>query len=231
MTRAERGRVIAEVVLVFLGILAAFSLESWRDDRRERGRELQLLSEMVSEFEGAQTEAEKLLANHEVSLEQFNALHRLFRSSQAVLYPDSTLALTVRLWTVATLQPEMPTYQSVVSTEGLARISDDELRSALRSFELAAASNREYDEFLRQYDIHVLTEVLSTRLPAFTFIFQDGDYGGPMRPDVSDLAGDIEFRNLIATRANSEAVLIGRRSRFIEAAQEVRRLLELETSL
>ena len=230
MTRADRARVLAEVALVFLGILAAFSLESWRDDRRELERELQLLSEMVSEFESAQAEAETLLANHEASVEQFTALHLLFRSSQAALYPDSALDLTTRLWVVATLQPEMPTYESVRSAGGLARISDDELRRALRSFELAAAENREYDEFLREYDIHVLTEVLSARLPAFTYLFEDGDYGGVMRPDVRELATDIEFRNLIATRAASEAVLIRRRSRFIDAARDVSRLLARETS-
>ena len=59
--KGHRARVLAEVVLVFLGILAAFSLESWWADRQERERESALLSAVVAEFEAAGAEAASLL--------------------------------------------------------------------------------------------------------------------------------------------------------------------------
>lgn len=225
-----RARVLAEVVLVFLGILAAFSLESWRDGRRDRARELALLADMVSEFAAAEQEAEELLEQHRQIRDALDELHRLFRTSEASLHPDSTLDLTIALWSVASFQPEMPSYEYLVASEGLALVRSDSLRAALGSFALVRARNRQYDDFWRDYDVQVLTPILSARLPIFSLIFGDGDRGGALRPDVRALASDLEFRNLMALRRNSEAVLADRRARLVDSIREVRRLLDREVS-
>lgn len=227
---ATRVRVLAEVALVFLGILAAFALEGWREDRRDRAREVGLLTEMVAEFAAAEAQGESLLAGHLDRRARIVELHRLLRTDEASLYPDSTLDLTLALWEVAAFQPEMPAYQSLVNADGLAFVRDDSLRTALRAYELIAGANREYDDFWREHDVNVLTPVLGARLPVFAWIFGDGDHGGELRPSIDDLAADMEFRNLIGLRSTAEGVLIQRRTDLVEAIREVRRLLSIELS-
>ena len=219
-------RVLAEVVLVFLSILAAFSLETWRVDRGEIDRELIILAGMVPEFEAAEAEASDLLEDHLVSRAQFVELHRLLHSGDGVLYPDSTLALTERLWTVSAFRPQMPVYENLLSSDGLGFIRSDSLRTALRGYELTVRANRDWDDYLRAYDEGLMVETLASRLPLFTWAFEDDDFGGPLRPDVAELSMDMEFRNLIAIRANAAAVLVDRRSNLIDRLQEVRRLLD-----
>jgi hypothetical protein len=225
-----RVRLLAEVVLVFLGIVAAFSLESWRTDRAEEERELAVLEGVVPEFAAAETEATALRTVHEHSRDAFIELHRLLRTGEGELYPDSTLNLTIRLWTVGPLDLEMPVYENLLSTTGFGVVRNDSLRLALRTYELAAGANRDWDDFLRAYDQNLMTATLGSRLPAFAWIMGDPDFGGPLRPEIATLASDMEFRNLIAIRTNGETQLIRLRTEVVGAIREVRRLLDAELS-
>lgn len=217
--------VAVEILLVFVGILAAFALESWWAGRSEHARELSYLEGMAGEFQTAEAELRELREGHQAEARRFEELHRLLRTGEGEAHPDSVLALANHLWTVSVYSPQMPVYQNLLETTGLSLIEDQELRRALTAYELVVDSNAQWDDYLVAFDRDLLVATLGPRLPFFADVFEDGDFGGELRPDIRDLAADMELRNIIAIRAFGERTLTQRRTELIEAVQDVRRLI------
>jgi hypothetical protein len=214
--------------LVFVGILAAFALDSWWAQRGEHELEAAYLTGLRSDFATAEAEVDRLLERHRLADSQFTELHRLLRSGEGAEYPDSVVSLTHGLWSTWVYTPRLPTYENLLATVGLEILESEQLRQALMAYALSVDYNAGWDRFLIAFDQNRMMAMLAPRVPFFDYVFEDGDAGGRLRPDVNELAKDLEFRNLIAIRAYGERELIKRRSDLRETILDVRKLLDAE---
>lgn len=217
---------LAEVLLVFMGILAAFALDSWWARRGDRALEATYIVGLQSDFATAEAEVDELLDLHRLADRRFTELHRLLQSGEGLAYPDSVIGLSHALWMASVYTPRLPTYENLLGTVGLGILESRELRQALVAYQLAVDYNAQWDEFLIAFDQNRMMAMLGPRVPFFDQVFQDGDAVGPLRPDVGALAKDLEFRNLIAIRALGERELIERRSELRTTIVDVRKLLD-----
>jgi hypothetical protein len=222
------SRIAAEVVLVFIGILVAFTLDSWWADRGQREREIAILKGVQTEFNFAAENIEQLIARHEKSKENFVELHRLLQSGEGIGLPERVIELSQSLWTANIYDAMMPAYQSLLDSVGLDFIRSEEFRQALIAYEIAAGRNDGWDRFLIGFDQDLGLSVLLSRLPYLVAVFEDASLEAEFVPDIKELAADLEFRNLIAVRASGEHSLLRSRKLLLEAVREVQRTISIE---
>jgi hypothetical protein len=218
---------LAEALLVFVGILAAFALESWWADRGTRALERSYVEGLQDDFEIAEAEVTRLLERHRTAEARFTELDRLLRSGEGLQQPDSVIALSHTLWSAWVYSPQLSTYENLLATTGIGVLESERLRQALVDYGSAVDYNNQWDRFLIAFDQDRMLAMLAPRVPYFAEVFGDSDSGGP-KPDVVGLAADMEFRNLIAIRASGERVLIERRTQLLKAIQEVRQIVDEE---
>lgn len=218
-------RVLVEGAVIVGSILMAFGIDAWWASQGDAALERSYLEGMQAEFEAAEAELEGLIVVHQARASGLHELHRLLRTGDGAAVPDSVIVLSHMLWRVSPFVPEMPTYQNLIESRGPSLIRDDRVREALRTYEVALGSNREWDDYLVAFDNDLMVALLVPRLPYFSEIFGDGDFGGQLRPDIDELAGDLELRNLIAIRYDGERILVARRTELVEAVRLVRQLL------
>jgi hypothetical protein len=131
--------ILAEISIVVVGILIAFSLNSWWEGRAAAEREREHLSALRDDF--AQN-AERLRAlagsQDRVSRASGDLLHAA--RGRASAPPDSVDRLMSEVFSSDRFDPVMGADENLVNSGGLAQIKDDRLRSALASFAAMVAS-------------------------------------------------------------------------------------------
>lgn len=136
-------RGLGEIGIVTIGILIAFALDAWWDNRSMARQEQVHLRALASDFQQNVDSLKKLL-----TLEQDVA-----SSSQQLLLraqgraPDSSESvsqLVSNVFSSARYRPVMGAYEALVNSAGLTLIQDDSLRAALAQF--AARVNDQYAE-------------------------------------------------------------------------------------
>lgn len=222
------SRIAAEVVLVFVGILAAFALDSWWSERNQRDREIAILLDVQTEFAATADYLERLIAYHEKSAKDFEELHGLLETGDGVAVPERVIELSHGLWEARVYDANMVAYQSLLESTGLEFIRNEEFRQALIAYEYALNRNRGWDRFLIGFDQSLGLSVLLPRVPYFDAIFEIANLDDEHPVDIDKLAGDLEFRNLIAVRTKGERDLIHLRIQLLEAVREVQRTILVE---
>ena len=222
------SRIAAEVVLVFIGILAAFWLDSWWDERAQREREVAILKGVQAEFNSAIEEIERLIAEHERARTAFIELHRLLQTGEGVNQPERVIELSHSLWTAHAYEAMMPAYRSLIDSAGLDFIRNEEFRQALTAYEIAVSRNRGWDRFLIAFDQDLGLSLLMPRLPYYISQFEGAELSAELTPDIAELANDMALRNLIAVRYSGEDRLLVWRRELLEAAREVQRTISIE---
>jgi len=133
---------LGEIGIVTVGILIAFSLDQWWDNRSLARQEQAHLRALASDFQQNVDSLKKLIV-----LEQQVAAssHELLLRAQARQSGSETLSqLFSRVFNSARYEPVMGAYEALVNSAGLTLIQDDSLRGALAQF--AARVNDQYAE-------------------------------------------------------------------------------------
>ena len=221
-------RVAVEGVVIVASILLAFGIDAWWDGLEEAELERSYLVGMESDFAEAHRELQRILPVHLAKTTGLEELNRLLSTGEGRSYPDSVIALSHLLWVVDPFDPAMPTYENLLASRGPNVVQNQDLRHALRDFESVLDTNRDWDDYLVQFDADLMVSLLVPRLPYFAEIFGESDSGGDPQPDVTTLAGDMTLRNLIAIRFSGERALVQRRQRLLERVEAVQALLATE---
>ena len=122
-----------EIAIVVAGILIAFMLDAWWEQRTSVARERAHLRAMASDF---RQNVQRL--HHHIEMEESAAkssrdLLLLARSGSAAS-PDSIWHLLGRVLTSQRFTPVMGAYEELENSGGLALLRDDSLRTALADF-------------------------------------------------------------------------------------------------
>jgi hypothetical protein len=227
MKEVRLRRLLGEVLLIVIGVLAAFALESAWNNRRDRQEERHRLTEMRSEFATSKVVLDSLAARHRDRATKIERLETLLAAAYDGMPRDSVLDLGQSLWEFNDYNPTMPAYEELLATSGLQAVHSDTLRRALFDYELALKRNTDWDEYIRSSSIASWEPFLARRMP----YLEARVATDPLRrllPDVMRLAADLEFRNLIAVRKWMEYGLSDRRDALESKVDRVIMLIDAE---
>jgi hypothetical protein len=137
--------ILAETGIVVVGILIAFSLNSWWEGRAAAEREQAHLSALRADFVQNAARLHALARSQEgVSRASGELLH--VATGHAAAKPDSVERLMSEVFSSDQFDPVMGAYENLVNSGGLTQIRDAELRSALASF-AAMVESRYAEDF------------------------------------------------------------------------------------
>jgi len=221
------GHLAAEGFFVLLGILAAFSLDSWWDGHQARQRELRYLEVMRGEFASSREMLEQLIGEHEAWSHDLERLDGFLSDDPTLVPRDSVLKLGQALWWFSDYDPAMPTYDELLRASGLQSISDDQIRTAFFRYELALRRNRDIDQWIRGSAMASWEPLLAGLIPDLEGQ-PPSDPLGRLMPPVAVLSRNLAFRNLIAERKQLEDELVQERGRLEQAVDEVLDLIDRE---
>jgi hypothetical protein len=218
-------RVAIEVVTIVASILLAFAIDAWWQERGERNREAALIEELIIEFDEAEALLRELISYHRSNTLKFDELNALLSASEEERDAARVIELSHDLWTVRVYEQRMPIYENLVDSIGLEFIQDEGLRSALRIYQGDAINQKGWDDFLKAFDQDLMVATLAPRVPYFQHVFDDSQSDSGPAVDLRSLAQDMEFRNLIALRADGERKLVEIRLELLKAVEEVQSAL------
>jgi hypothetical protein len=136
-------RALGEIGIVTVGILIAFALDAWWDDRSMARREQVHLRALASDFQQNVDELKRFVElEQSVSASCQELLLRARASESAPPQPLTKLMLDV--FNSARYEPVMGAYEALVNSAGLTLIQDHALRGALAQF--AAKVKDQYAE-------------------------------------------------------------------------------------
>jgi hypothetical protein len=136
--------ILMETGIVVVGILIAFSVNSWWESRSAQERERAHLHALRADFAQNAERLERLADRHDGISEHSRALLVVARQDRS-LPPDSVVRLVGEVFSSDRFDPVMGAYQGLVHSGGLAQLQDDSLRTALATF--ASRLDSRYAEF------------------------------------------------------------------------------------
>jgi hypothetical protein len=136
-------RALVEIGIVTIGILIAFALDAWWDNRLESRQEQIHLRALASDFQQNVDSLKKLI---ELERSVASSSHELLLRAQGrePASPEPLSKLFGNVFNSARYEPVMGAYEALVNSAGLTLIQDDSLRAALAQF--AARVNDQYTE-------------------------------------------------------------------------------------
>lgn len=232
--RRWRG-MFGDIVVVVIGILIAFALDSWWSSRATRVREEVHLQALHSDFT---QNLERLRFVIKVEGRIAAASRRLLILARSGELPQAdTLRglLLGQVFTSTRFEPVMGGYEAIVSSGGLTQIRDDTLRTALAEFSASLATR--YDEQFANELYFAFTRDYMGRLPfVVEAVAADGDdalaesaKAAPSEVDPG-LLQDPRFQAHLALRYAAERDVANRYRGLAEQAEailaRIERLLE-----
>ena len=221
MQKTSLRRWIAELLLIVVGILSAFGLESWWDQRSVREKETDSLMQMLGEFQAAAEALDALVVDHGRAIQELQQLDGLLASGRPPPPRDSVAVAAQPLWGQSYYLPSMPAYEEMISSGAFLTLSSPELNRALTRYGLSLRRNADWEEYWRGSAMSWWEPLLSDRVPQ-----GPADYGLMPAPD--ELAGDLAFRAVtrLVRQVNSELSAI--RGTIGDDARAVAALIETE---
>lgn len=201
--RIPLGRLVTESAVIILSILAAFALDAWWDERKERVEEREVLVALHAEFTAARSRIERYRGLQERVMNSTESVLEavrdgLNRGAATVTLADSTLGLT---FIPPTLSVSLGTLNGLTSGGRLDIIENRDLRTALGSWGAELEELAEEEEFLRDYVLTEMDQALRGRLDM-----------GPILEIVDRLTSDAQpgtLESVPLTRLPIDADLLG----------------------
>lgn len=204
---------LGEISVVTVGILIAFSLNAWWDNRSMAQQEQMHLHALAGDFEQNVAELREL-----VEMEKRVALYSqklLDRSESDNAASDESLAgMMGEVFNSARFEPVMGAYEGLVNSGGLTLIQDEQLRASLAYFAAQVRnryaedwSNEHYFSFSREFGGRVLLIL--------------GEPKVDREDAIRSLLADPRFQEHLALRYYSERDMAARYARLLQQAETV----------
>jgi hypothetical protein len=192
-------RIVAEGVAITTSILLAFAIDAWWDGYQRRGEELTALSVVRNELEATQ----EIIANDIAGLDRSAAAaadlmshggsRRYEISAQRV---DTLLAVAIDS---PSFNPVVPTLEALLTSDGLAVISDLRLRAVLARWPRIVAAIQRNEAQNQTHFQNRFWPYLQERMPVRRLDFiSNPEFGGPMSAfsvDSRELLAEMQFEN------------------------------------
>jgi Family of unknown function (DUF6090) len=209
-------RPLGEIAVVTVGILIAFALEAWWDNRATAAQEQVHLRALASDLAQNVSTLEALIANEEDLMASCGELLRRLRG-EAPASKAKTGDLLSEVFSSLRYEPVMGAYEALVNSGGLTLIRDEALRAALAAY--AAELRGRYEESWS--DDHYFAFAREYAGPFMIAATQETDAAARERVYEAFLR-DPRFREHLALRYYSERDMARKYRGLLEQAQKVR---------
>jgi hypothetical protein len=127
---------IGEILLVIIGILIAVSINGWNEDRKLRNEEQSLLKDLKQEMVLNYEALEKVIQEHENSLQAAIEIRALYNNRDAFdkMTGDEFQQILSRMASNFTYDPQSGILNSLIYSGRLSLFSNKELKYSLASF-------------------------------------------------------------------------------------------------
>ena len=205
---------LGEIGIVTVGILIAFSLDQWWDNRSLARREQAHLRALASDFQQNVDSLKKLIVlEQQVSASSHELLLR--SQSRQPSSSESLSKLFARVFNSGRYEPVMGAYEALVNSAGLTLIQDDSLRAALAQFSARVNdryaerwSNELYFTFAREFGGRIVLAFETT---------SDAD----REREFQELLHDPRFQGHIALRYSGERDMAREYDGLLQQAEAV----------
>ena len=123
--RAGWTRRLAEALTITLGILAAFAIDAWWEEVRERREDAEHLTTVLRELGTTHSLLDDAIRLHRLSQDQAATLLELTASGDMTLPPDSVSRLTVGLFNSYIINAPTGALQAAIMSGAIARLEDE----------------------------------------------------------------------------------------------------------
>jgi hypothetical protein len=227
---------VGELFIVVIGILIAFSLDSWWEGRELAELEHRYLVSLEQDFEENQAGLHRTIRIQTDVQESIRQLILSGATSAPTPGADSIMALVSRVFrdTNVLFQPSKRTYQELLNTSNLQVLRNDSLLTLLADFDIRLGSvGRVESGGVDGWRMDV-TEHLVTRLDLGALVPESMLGTGsafevlPSTVDYRSLPRDRVFRNIMVGRQAVTAVKLSMYRGLEGSVDEILRILDLE---
>jgi len=131
---------IGEIVLVVIGILIALSINTWNNNRLDREKEVQFLSEIKSNLEQDLNSAEAVLTFNRKKDSAIDMAFKIMGEASKEKLPVSLMKLFPFLTEYQVFLANSVAFDNMTSSESIALVSNDSLRKRLSNYYKFTAS-------------------------------------------------------------------------------------------
>jgi hypothetical protein len=161
--KEEWYKYLLEIIVITAGILGAFALNNWNEDRLEREMELVILNEMQSEVQNNLDLIIEVINSHEQSLEELQYVLEAFSDPTGKInYVDLDIkvrsVVTRSLWSY---DPQLGNLKSIISSGQINYIQNKELVILLSAFEGKVQDATEAVEMLKEIWVNEMGPIFS----------------------------------------------------------------------
>jgi hypothetical protein len=153
-------RILAEGTAVVVGILLAFSIDAWWDERKERAEEQEVLRALKAEFEVNQFEAQAVIDHHEDSIRRIRAFKTMPPASLEALQQIESTNLVRAFAGPRTFDPQRGSVRALIGAGKLGILRDPSLRDALMTFMTIVEDADEDRYYMGETSLWVWREML-----------------------------------------------------------------------
>jgi hypothetical protein len=209
------ARTVGEIAVVTAGILIAFALDAWWDNRATAEREQVHLRALASDFEQNVAALKALIKNEEAVMSGSEDLLKLARAPHAGAR-TSVIEMMKRVFNSRRYEPVMGAYEALVNSGGLMLIRDEPLRGSLAEF--AARVNGQYSENWSNEQYFAFARAFGGR---FVLHSWEAQTGAADERELDDMLRDPRFQEHLAMRYYSERDMANKYRSLLKQAESV----------
>lgn len=176
---------LIDLAVVFIGITAAFMLNSWRETRDEKEQEYRYINGIFRDIELDANNLELIIAQNNAKREKFKSFLESYTQNSAS--KDSAEVIVFEMANIIPFRPQNSAYESLINSGKLNIISDYELRenivSYYKDYELLFIKEKLASDYLNSYVV--------------PFIFKNIDITNNKILN-KEIIRSLEFKNIIA---------------------------------
>ena len=221
------ARGIAEVVIVVLGILIAFGLDSWWDARKAAAWERVELQSLREEFTANVEHIGNVLGAHEKTVAGVESIFEFAAGTPGAtsVFPDTVLTLMI---TWRTSEIATGTLDALLASGDLGKLRNPELRRDLAGLKAWVLDAQEKEVLARDFIEFVITPaLLGQELLAPAYAARP-PWGSAFPSRSVELDASAELRDLAAARLAHLNLAIVSQVRLQDALREILTLLDEE---
>lgn len=210
--------VVAETVIVAIGVAIALTADAWWEDRSDRATESLYLQGLQEEFTTTDVDLELEINSSTESIIAINELMD-FMVSESLEAPSEVLQSMESAFQTSILRPVTATYDDLVTSGNIGILTSDALRIALAKWHAQLANHRRLEDHILA-PLYLMTDGFMMRNVAVTEMFPANQAAkAPFELDISGLLADRELWNLLVIRRT----WAGNR---LESLKELQKLLD-----
>lgn len=217
------ARKLGEIAVVTAGILIAFALDAWWDNRVTANREQIHLRALASDFEQNVTALRALIRTEEQVMSSSQELLQLARATKPIA-TTSLVELMSGVFNSSRYEPVMGAYEALVNSGGLMLIRDESLRAALAEF--AARVDGEYAESWSNEHYFAFAHEFGASLMLYAW---EGERGAADERVLEEMLRNPQFQEHLAVRYYSERDMAKKYRALLQQAESV--LTQLQAQL